>query len=180
MNGFGARRRMLAALAALPSLPAAGQYMARPPDDAPGQVRYPTVRRGVPLVFPRDFGAHPEYRTEWWYATGWLQVQGAVHAKAPPLGFQITFFRSRPQVDTRNPSRFAARELVLAHKFTGVEVELERANEVMQSLRLIWGRPVHLAMMLNEEQYFLSMEEVGGKLKKQRVNEEMPPPAHVL
>jgi stage V sporulation protein R len=71
-------------------------------------------------------------------------------------------------------------ELVLAHKFTGVEVELERANEVMQSLRLIWGRPVHLAMMLNEEQYFLSMEEVGGKLKKQRVNEEMPPPAHVL
>jgi predicted secreted hydrolase len=125
MNGFGARRRLLAALAALPSLPAAGQSTAVQPGDTAGQPRFPTVRRGVPLVFPRDFGAHPEYRTEWWYATGWLQVLGAAHAKAPPLGFQITFFRSRPQVDTRNPSRFAARELVLAH--IGLSDERQRS-----------------------------------------------------
>jgi predicted secreted hydrolase len=113
MKGFALRRRLLAVLAAMPSLPAAGQSTAGQP--TAGQPVYPVVRRGVPLVFPRDFGAHPEYRTEWWYVTGWLQVQGAAHAKAPPLGFQVTFFRSRPQVDTRNPSRFAARELVLAH-----------------------------------------------------------------
>lgn len=73
------------------------------------------VRRGRPITLPHDHGAHLGVRTEWWYATGWLQVQGAAHAKAPPLGFQITFFRSRPQIDTRNPSRFAARQLVLAH-----------------------------------------------------------------
>src|SRR5690554_153422 len=24
----------------------------------------------MPLVFPRDHGAHPAYRTEWWYFTG--------------------------------------------------------------------------------------------------------------
>ena len=71
-------------------------------------------------------------------------------------------------------------EMVLAHKFTGVEVELERANEVMQSLRLIWGRPVHLALTLNEEQYLLTMEEVAGKLTKQRITEEMLLPAHVI
>jgi hypothetical protein len=58
MNSFGARRRLLAALAALPSLPAAGQSTAGQPGDTAGQPRYPTVRRGVPLVFPRDFGAH--------------------------------------------------------------------------------------------------------------------------
>ena len=136
MNGFAARRRLLAALATLPSLPAAAQSSAVEPqgvrpadrrskDGAPGQPVYPVVRRGVPLVFPRDFGAHPEYRTEWWYATGWLQVQGAAQAKAPPLGFQVTFFRSRPQVDTRNPSRFAARELVLAH--IGLSDERQRS-----------------------------------------------------
>ena len=40
------------------------------------------------LHFPADFGAHPETRTEWWYATGSL-VSGA-----RLWGFQVTFFRS--------------------------------------------------------------------------------------
>ena len=61
-----------------------------------------------PLVFPRDHGAHPEYRTEWWYLTGWLDA-------AQPLGFQITFFRTRTGIDPANPSRFAARQLIIAH-----------------------------------------------------------------
>jgi predicted secreted hydrolase len=70
-------------------------------------VDYPTV---VPrlLVFPRDHGAHPEYRTEWWYLTGWLD--GSV-----PLGFQITFFRTRTPIDPANPSAFAAQQLIIAH-----------------------------------------------------------------
>ena len=72
------------------------------------QVQYPSV---VPrqLVFPRDHGAHPEYRTEWWYMTGWLD--GA----PSPIGFQITFFRTRTTIDPANPSPFAAKQLVIAH-----------------------------------------------------------------
>ena len=35
-------------------------------------VEYPRVEAGRALVFPRDHGAHPAYRTEWWYLTGWL------------------------------------------------------------------------------------------------------------
>ena len=61
------------------------------------------------LVFPRDFGAHPDYRTEWWYMTGWLG-EGADR-----LGFQVTFFRSRTQHPESNPSRFAPRQLLFAH-----------------------------------------------------------------
>ncbi len=62
-----------------------------------------------PLVFPEDFGSHPEFRTEWWYLTGWL-------GEAPrPLGFQVTFFRVRTDVDADNPSAFAARQLLIAH-----------------------------------------------------------------
>ena len=34
---------------------------------------YPDVVRGRTLEFPRDHGAHPQYRTEWWYVTGWLR-----------------------------------------------------------------------------------------------------------
>ena len=56
--------------------------------------------------FPRDHGAHPEFRTEWWYITGWLEG---------PLGFQVTFFRARPAADERNPSAFTPRQVLLAH-----------------------------------------------------------------
>lgn len=61
------------------------------------------------LVFPHDFGAHPDYRTEWWYMTGWLG-EGA-----DKMGFQATFFRSRTLHPDSNPSRFAPRQLLFAH-----------------------------------------------------------------
>jgi len=67
------------------------------------------VRPGVPLRFPADHGAHPDFRTEWWYVTGWLNTaQGR-------KGFQITFFRTRPDLDTQNPSAFVPRQVIFAH-----------------------------------------------------------------
>ncbi len=62
-----------------------------------------------PLVFPRDYGAHPDYRTEWWYMTGWLGEA------TDRRGFQVTFFRSRTLHPDSNPSRFAPRQLLFAH-----------------------------------------------------------------
>lgn len=71
---------------------------------------YAAVRPGAPLAFPRDHGAHPDFRTEWWYATGWLKTE-----KGEDLGFQVTFFRSRPDLATDNPSRFTPRQILFAH-----------------------------------------------------------------
>ena len=71
-------------------------------------VVYPQVRPQA-LVFPRDFGAHPGFRTEWWYITGWLG-QGP-----QAMGFQVTFFRSRTLHAEENPSRFAPKQLVFGH-----------------------------------------------------------------
>ncbi len=68
------------------------------------------VHPGTALGFPADEGAHPEFRTEWWYVTGWLK-----RPNGAPLGFQVTFFRTRPGTDDQNPSAFAAHELVIAH-----------------------------------------------------------------
>ena len=73
-------------------------------------VDFAPVLPGRRLVFPDDFGAHPDFRTEWWYATGWLKRQDG-----RPLGFQITFFRVRTGIGERNASRFAPRQLILAH-----------------------------------------------------------------
>ena len=103
-----ARRRVLAALGAglavsrARSAPAADESF------------YPPVVPGVPLAFPRDHGAHPDYRTEWWYLTGWLRrLDGA--RRGEPLGVQVTFFRSRTRHAADNPSRFAPTQLLLAH-----------------------------------------------------------------
>ena len=76
---------------------------AAPPTFAP-------VTPGRQLVFPADFGAHPQFKTEWWYVTGWLKKPDG-----KPLGFQVTFFRSATGKGADNPSAFAARQLIIGH-----------------------------------------------------------------
>jgi predicted secreted hydrolase len=75
---------------------AAAPHLAVPGAAAvPRAAAYPpaVVRPGVRLAFPRDHGAHPGFRTEWWYATGSVNTQ-----TGEALGFQLTFFRTRIDV----------------------------------------------------------------------------------
>ena len=58
---------------------------------------------------PSQRGSHPDQQTEWWYVTGWLNDNGH------PVGFQVTFFRSRIDGAPGNPSEFAAHQVILAH-----------------------------------------------------------------
>ncbi|WP_159914286.1 lipocalin-like domain-containing protein [Pantoea sp. 18069] len=77
-----------------------------------GVLALPGISRALPprtLVFPRDFGSHPQLGTEWWYITGHVQAQGRL------LGFQLTFFRARVASTQNLRSAFAARQLVFAH-----------------------------------------------------------------
>jgi predicted secreted hydrolase len=71
---------------------------------------YAPVVPGRALAFPADFGAHPDFHTEWWYVTGWLRTPDG-----KPLGFQVTFFRSRTATDPANPSAFAPKQLIIGH-----------------------------------------------------------------
>jgi len=90
-----------------PAQPAPAQPAPAQPAQRP---RYAEVSAGHPIEFPRDLGSHPDFRIEWWYVTGWLST-----ARGEPLGFQITFFRTRPDIDERNPSAFTPRQLLIAH-----------------------------------------------------------------
>ena len=96
VNGSGRRRLLLA----LPGFACVARVWAQ----------YPAVTQAYKLTFPRDHGAHPQYRTEWWYITGWVTDK-----QGRELGVQVTFFRSRPGVQERNPSLFAPKQLVFAH-----------------------------------------------------------------
>ncbi|MFZ1575918.1 MAG: lipocalin-like domain-containing protein [Chromatiaceae bacterium] len=92
------------------------------------------VVEGRPLVFPADTGAHPDYRTEWWYITGWVTDEGGAER-----GFQVTFFRVATGIGADNPSRFAPRQLILAHAAiadpaTGHLLHAERAERELEPL----------------------------------------------
>ena len=67
---------------------------------------------GYHYAFPRDHGAHEEFRTEWWYYTGQLTAKDG-----RPFGYQLTFFRrGMPREQTKTlPSQWAVTQLYLAH-----------------------------------------------------------------
>ncbi len=66
-----------------------------------------------PLTFPADFGAHPDFRTEWWYYTGNLQTREGRH-----FGFELTIFRVGllpPTAEPSNTSDWSSRDVYFAH-----------------------------------------------------------------
>lgn len=66
-----------------------------------------------PMVFPRDYGSHPDFRIEWWYITGYATGRDASGPRE--FGFQLTFFRSRVAATQTMKSAFAAKQLIFAH-----------------------------------------------------------------
>ncbi len=67
---------------------------------------------GYRYSFPRDHGAHEEFRTEWWYYTGQVTTKDG-----RPFGYELTFFRrGMPRDQTKTlPSKWAVTNLYLAH-----------------------------------------------------------------
>ncbi|WP_250510741.1 lipocalin-like domain-containing protein [Caballeronia sp. GACF4] len=71
--------------------------------------QFASVSPGHSIQWPQDTGSHPAYRTEWWYATGWLET-----LDHKPMGFQITFFRSKTGKGAPT-SAFDPSQLIIAH-----------------------------------------------------------------
>jgi stage V sporulation protein R len=72
-------------------------------------------------------------------------------------------------------------ELYLSHQFNGLELDIAKAREVLRNLRIIWGRPVHLQMRLDDDQYLLSCEDPASEnIKKEKISAGTPAPAHVI
>lgn len=65
---------------------------------------------GYEFKFARDHASHPDYKIEWWYYTGNLSA-----ADGRQFGYQLTFFRVGVEPQPQNPSRWAVRDLFMAH-----------------------------------------------------------------
>lgn len=69
--------------------------------------------------FPMDYGAHPEYLTEWWYFTGNLRDK-----TGKQYGYQLTFFRQGVALTaSQSENSWSIRDVYLAH-FALVDVSL--------------------------------------------------------
>lgn len=105
-NKLRLRRRLLVSAAAFLGQRAA---LARVTSHESRATPFAKATPGRILRFPDDEGSHPAFRVEWWYVTGLLDGQ------AGRLGFQITFFRTRPDRTTANPSAFSPNHVLIAH-----------------------------------------------------------------
>ena len=65
---------------------------------------------GRAITLPADHASHPDYKIEWWYYTGNLDAENGRR-----FGFQLTFFRVGVDPRPENPSRWAVRDLHMAH-----------------------------------------------------------------
>jgi predicted secreted hydrolase len=89
-------------------------------DIPPGFV---TADGSRPLIFPEDFGAHEDFRTEWWYYTGNLQTMEGRH-----FGFELTVFRVGllpPTVELPTDSQWYNHSVYFAH-FAVSDIASER------------------------------------------------------
>lgn len=107
----------LLVLAASCGTPTAPSAQVRVPDllrssaDIPSGFQFADGSR--PLNFPADFGAHPNFRTEWWYYTGNLETPRGRH-----FGFELTIFRVGllpSAVELPNDSAWYEHSIYFAH-----------------------------------------------------------------
>jgi predicted secreted hydrolase len=104
--------------------------------------------RDYELSFPKDFASHPEYRIEWWYYTGNLRSADGNH-----WGYQLTFFRIGIDFKPENPSKWAVRDLFMAHlAVTDIDGQNYRFAERLNRAGPGWaGADTELYRVWNED-----------------------------
>ncbi|HKS39060.1 MAG TPA: lipocalin-like domain-containing protein [Blastocatellia bacterium] len=65
---------------------------------------------GYRYEFPQDHASHEDYAVEWWYYTGNIETK-----EGRRFGYQLTFFRIGVVREPLNTSRWALRNLYMAH-----------------------------------------------------------------
>jgi predicted secreted hydrolase len=62
------------------------------------------------IALPADHVSHPDYKIEWWYYTGNVDTRDGQR-----FGYQVTFFRVGVEPQPPSASRWAVRDLHMAH-----------------------------------------------------------------
>lgn len=124
-----------------------------------------TVSGPCQFQFPQDHGAHPGFRTEWWYYTGNL-----ISEVGEPFGFQLTFFRSQmtpPGADNKWPESHSAwrtQQLFLAH----AAVSDIRSGEFFHAEQLARGALGLAGARKESERIFVSVKNWSASVSPEK------------
>jgi len=107
------------------------------------------ARPGRVFQFPRDHGAHPDFKTEWWYYTGHLKS-----SEGETFGYQLTFFRvGLKKPDPQASSAWRADTVYFAHlAVTDPNREVFAFREVVQrgAMGLAGAEPDRLKVWIDD------------------------------
>lgn len=113
------------------------------PPDLPGPssesvaqaAQWREANEGYQYSFPGDHRSHDEYGIEWWYYTGNLETKNGRR-----FGYQLTFFRVAVDRKPINPSRWAVRDLYMAHfAISDIEDESFHSFERINRAAIGWA-----------------------------------------
>jgi predicted secreted hydrolase len=79
-------------------------------ENSPRADAWPIITPDRAVALPADHVSHPDYKIEWWYYTGNLDTR-----EGRRFGYQLTFFRVGVNRTPPNASRWAVRDLHMAH-----------------------------------------------------------------
>ncbi len=127
-------------------------------DGSPGGSPWRSADPGYTLVFPRDHAAHPDHRIEWWYYTGNLMTSAGRR-----FGYQVTFFRVGVDRRPVNPSRWAVRDLYLAHlAVTDVAQGRHHVAERLNRAGVGWAGADRESLHVWNDGWSLTLEDDGA------------------
>ncbi len=103
---------------------------------------------GYQFDFSRDHANHPEHKIEWWYYTGNLTAKDGQR-----FGYQLTFFRVGVDIQPANPSRWAVRDLFMAHlAVTDIDGKQFKYAEKLNRAGIGWaGAEANVYRVWNED-----------------------------
>ena len=79
----------------------------------------------------------------------------------------------KPWIEVVNGNHRNRGELLLRHRYNGVELKLNEAQDTLVNLRSLWGRPVHLETVIDDKPTVLSFD--GTDHAKQVIGAENDP-----
>jgi predicted secreted hydrolase len=103
--------------------------------DTKSSAEWAVATPGYQFSFPGDHAAHTDSRIEWWYYTGNLETKTGRR-----FGYQLTFFRIGVVREQQNSSRWALRDLYMAHfAISDVERQSFRSFERLSRAGIGWA-----------------------------------------
>ena len=122
---------------------------------------------------------HRMYRYERDPQTGQLRVASRDYRQIKQsLLYRITNM-GQPFIYVVDGNYLNRGELYLAHQWNGLDMDIAQASEVLKNIRRIWGRPVHLQALIDEDMQLFTCAASDKDVKREKISDETPRPAHI-